>query len=148
MSRVDFYILPEGAGTDRFACSIAKKAWSTGNRVHIHTQSEEKAKGMDDLLWTFRDISFIPHELYNDDSIVDEDTPITIGYGNAFPEQSQVIINLDLEIPAFVTKFNRIVEIVGGDENNKKFARQRYRQYKDGDYETHDHKIDKLQDHG
>jgi len=148
MSRVDFYILPEGAGTDRFACSIAKKAWSTGNRVHIHTQSEEKAKAMDDLLWTFRDISFIPHELYNDDSIVDEDTPITIGFGKGFPAQSQVIINLDLEIPAFASKFNRIVEIVGGDENNKKFARIRYKEYKGGDYETHDHKIDKLQDYG
>ncbi len=145
MSRVDFYILPEGAGTDRFACTIAKKAWATGNRVHIHTQSEESAKGMDDLLWTFRDISFIPHELYN--GTVNEDTPVTIGFGNTFPEQSQVIINLDHEIPDFAPNFERIVEIVGGDETNKQYARLRYKQYKNGDYETHDHKIDKLQDH-
>lgn len=146
MSRVDFYILPDGTGTDRFACSIAKKAWSTGNRVHIHTQSEERAKGMDDLLWTFRDISFVPHEMYN--GVINNDTPITIGFGNAYPEESQVIINLDLDIPEFVANFERIVEIVGGDENNKKFARQRYRQYKNSDYETHDHKIESLHDHG
>ncbi len=146
MSRVDFYILPDGIGTDRFACTIAKKAWATGNRVHIHTQSEEKAKGMDDLLWTFRDISFVPHELYN--GIENEDTPVTVGFGNNFPEQSQVVINLDHEIPDFISNFDRIVEIVGGDETNKQHARQRYRQYKNGDFETHDHKIDKLQDHG
>lgn len=146
MSRVDFYILPEGAGTDRFACSIAKKAWSTGNRVHIHTQSEDKAKIFDDLLWTFRDISFVPHELF--DGTINEDTPITIGFGNNYPEQSQVIINLDQSIPDFISNFDRIVEIVGGDETNKQHARLRYKQYKSSDYETHDHKIEQLQDHG
>ncbi len=146
MSRVDFYILPDGAGADRFACTIAKKAWATGNRVYIHTQSEEKAKNIDDLLWTFRDISFIPHELYN--GTENENTPVTIGFGNDFPELSQVMINLDLEIPEFSSKFDRIVEIVGGNETNKQYARQRYRQYKNGDYETHDHKINNLQDHG
>lgn len=146
MSRVDFYILPDGAGIDRFACTMAKKAWTTGHRVHIHTQSEERAKAMDDLLWTFRDISFIPHEIYN--GTENEDTPVTIGFGNNFPEKSQVIINLDNEIPDFASCFDRIVEIVGGNETNKQYARQRYRQYKDGDYETHDHKIDSLKAHG
>jgi DNA polymerase III subunit chi len=146
MSRVDFYILPEGAGTERFACSIAKKAWTSGHRVHIHTQSEETAKNMDDLLWTFRDISFVPHELYNGTD--DENTPVTIGFGKSFPAQSQVVINLDLDIPEFVSNFDRIVEIVGGDETNKQYARQRYKKYKGGDFETHDHKIDSVQDHG
>ena len=146
MSRVDFYILPEGTGPERFACTMAKKAWSAGNRVHIHTQSEENAKSMDDLLWTFRDISFIPHEIY--DGSVNEETPVTIGFGKSFPEVSQVIINLDKEIPEFVNSFERIVEIVGGDETNKQFARQRYKQYKSGDFETHDHKITNTQDHG
>ena len=146
MSRVDFYILPEGTGTERFACTMAKKAWAAGNRVHIHTQSEENAKNMDDLLWTFRDISFIPHEIY--DGSVNEETPVTIGFGKSFPEVSQVIINLDKEIPEFVNSFERIVEIVGGDETNKQFARQRYKQYKSGDFETHDHKITNTQDHG
>ena len=45
-------------------------------------------------------------------------------------------------MPEFVPKFERIVEIVGGDENNKQYARQRYRYYKDNAYEIHDHKID------
>jgi DNA polymerase-3 subunit chi len=146
MSRVDFYILPEGSGTERFDCTMAKKAWSAGNRVHIHTQSAENAKGIDDLLWTFRDISFIPHEIYSGSE--NEETPVTVGYGHDFPESSQVIINLDKEIPKFVNKFERIVEIVGGDETTKQFARQRYKQYKSGDFETHDHKITNTQDHG
>ena len=139
MSRVDFYILPDGSGTERFACTMAKKAWDAGHRVHIHTESEENAKSIDDLLWTFRDISFVPHEIY--DGALNEETPVTIGFGDTFPEMSQVIINMDKEIPEFVNHFDRIVEIVGGDETTKQFARQRYKQYKSGDFETHDHKI-------
>ena len=145
MSRVDFYILPDGTGIDRFACTMAAKAWSIGNRVHIHTPSEEMAKVLDNLLWTYRDISFVPHEIF--DGNINEETPVTIGFGNSFPEQSQVMINLDFEIPDFTSRFDRIVEIVGGNETNKQYARRRYRQYKDKDYETHDHKIDNLKDH-
>lgn len=145
MSRVDFYILPDGTGIDRFACTMAAKAWSIGNRVHIHTPSEEMAKVLDNLLWTYRDISFVPHEIF--DGNINEETPVTIGFGNSFPEQSQVMINLDFEIPDFASRFDRIVEIVGGNETNKQYARRRYRQYKDKDYETHDHKIDNLKDH-
>jgi len=146
MSRVDFYILPDGTGTDRFACTMAAKTWSLGNRVHIHTTSEEMAGVLDNLLWTFRDISFIPHEIYN--GINNEETPVTIGFGNSFPEQSQVMINLDYKIPQFAFNFDRIVEIVGGNDTNKQHARRRYRQYKDENYETYDHKIDTLKAHG
>ncbi len=146
MSRVDFYILPDGTGIDRFACAMAAKAWSEGNRVHIHTQSEESATVLDNLLWTYQDISFVPHEIF--DGNINEETPITVGYGNNFPDQSQVMINLDIEIPGFASRFDRVIEIVSGNETNKQYARRRYRQYKDEDYETHDHKIDKLKYHG
>lgn len=146
MSRVDFYILPDGTSIDRFACSIASKAWSKGNRVHIHTQSEEMTSAMDKLLWTFRDISFVPHEIFDGNS--NDETPVTIGFGNSFPETSQVMINLGNEIPDFANSFDRVIEIVGGNEANKQNARQRYRQYKENDCEIHDHKIDSLKEHG
>ena len=146
MSRVDFYILPDNSSTDRFACTIAAKAWSTGNRVHIHTQSDEMANVIDDLLWIYRDISFIPHEIFNGST--SDETPVTIGSGSNHPEQAQVIINLDQDIPAFASSFERIVEIVGGSETNKQLARQRYRQYLEGDYDIHDHKIETINENG
>ncbi len=145
MSRVDFYILSDGNNVDRFACAIASKAWSGGNRVHIHTQSEENATKFDDLLWVYKDISFVPHEIF--DGNINDETPVTIGYGNQSPQSSQVMINLGPDIPDFVTSFDRVVEIVGGNESNKQLARQRYRQYKEADYEIHDHKIESPAEH-
>ena len=72
----------------------------------------------------------------------------TIGSGSNHPEQAQVIINLDQDIPAFASSFERIVEIVGGSETNKQLARQRYRQYREGDYDIHDHKIETINENG
>tara|TARA_B100001079_G_scaffold195130_1_gene168825 strand:+ start:67 stop:474 length:408 start_codon:yes stop_codon:yes gene_type:complete len=128
----------------KFACIIASKAWSAGNYVYMYTESEDVTKRMDNLLWTFRDISFIPHEIYNETE--NNGTPVTIGHGDRFPNHSQVMINLDNKVPEFANKFNRIIEIVESNEKKKEIARQRYRQYKKGDYEIHNHKIDNLKE--
>ena len=144
MSRVDFYLLPDESNMHKFACIIAKKAWSAGNYVYMYTESEDTTKRMDNLLWTFRDISFIPHEIYNETE--NNGAPVTIGHGDRFPNHSQIMINLDNKVPEFANKFKRIIEIVESDEKKKEIARQRYRQYKKDDHEIHDHKIDNLKE--
>lgn len=146
MSRVDFYILAEGTQPERFACSLTAKAWSNGKRVHIHAADERAASGLDDLLWTYRDISFIPHAIYSTEAVDSE--PVTIGFGSHYPAHNEVVINLDQEIPDYFSSYERVVEIVGGNEQRKQLARQRYRHYRDNNYEIHDHKIDKPGEHG
>lgn len=146
MSRVDFYILADGNNSDRFACAITAKAWQSGNKVHIHTSSEESAGRFDDLLWIYKDISFIPHEILHEHD--NDETPVTIGHGNQFSESAEVMVNLGPEIPEFADKFERLIEIVGGNESSKQLARERYRQYKNADYEIHNHTIENLSDNG
>ena len=146
MLRVDFYILPEAGrearSVERFACRLTAKARTEGNRVHLHTASEQMAELMDDLLWTFRDISFIPHERYDGDSGDNPETPVTIGHARQPPPGVDLIINLAHAIPDFAPKAARIIEIAGGDADHRQQARQRYRQYRAGEYELHDHRID------
>ena len=144
MPRVDFYLLSNESGMYKFACIMASKAWSAGNHVYMYTETEDTAKKLDDLLWTFRDISFVPHEIYN--GTESNEVPITIGFGNHFPNHSQVMIILDYIIPEFAEKFSRIIEIVENNEKKKKIARQRYRQYKESKYELYNHNIDNLKE--
>lgn len=145
MPRVDFYILPEARSeardVERFACRVAARAWAKGNRVHLHTASEHMAGVMDDLLWTFRDISFIPHERYDGDNRDNPETPVTIGYAHHHPPAAGLVINLDHAIPDFAPAAKRIIEIAGGDEHDRRQARRRYRQYRADEYELHDHRI-------
>ena len=140
MSRVDFYILQGTKTQDRFACDIAGKAWQNGNNVYIHTASRDAAMTLDDLLWTFNDISFIPHAVIEAGS--QPDVPVMIGWNGDPPGNSTVMINLTGDIPAFAGKFAIIVEVVAGSDEEKDLARQRYRGYRDGGHEMYNHTIE------
>ena len=140
MNRVDFYILPPNAVTDRFVCTIANKAWQNGNNIYIRTDDRETAVLLDNLLWTYNDISFLPHAL--SDGSDHGKNPILIGWNEQFPEQYQVMINLAEDIPATTDKFTRIIEIVAGNNQDRQAARNRYRNYRDRGYELHDHMLE------
>ena len=145
MNRVDFYILRDNGSQQRFACSLVNKIWQQGDYVYIHTNCREEAGTLDDLLWTFNDISFVPHTL--DDPAGTDATPIILGWQDEPPDNCRIMLNLSDHIPAAAEQFDRIVEIVAGDERLKKMARQRYCDYRDQGYELHDHKIKGDYDH-
>ncbi len=126
MAHVDFYILANGISITQFACHTAAKLWQD-RLIHIHTESVATATKMNDLLWTFRDISFVPHEIIDGDKPAD--CPITIGIGESYQVAAKTLINLASHIPKFARDFERIIEIVS-DDDDKKLARERYRQYK------------------
>ena len=140
MTRVDFYILPPNVLQDRFVCTIADKAWQNGNNVYIHTGNSESATLLDNLLWTFNDISFLPHGLYEKNDL--GNNPVLIGWNDQLPEQCQVMINLTEDIPATADQISSIIEIVTTDSKDRQFARNRYRNYRDRGFELHDHKME------
>ena len=47
---------------------LPRKRISLKNSVHIHAASRADAERLDELLWTFRDGSFVPHERISDAS--------------------------------------------------------------------------------
>ena len=124
MARVDFYILQDQSPPERFACAISGKVFRQGLKIHIHTGSRESAAALDDLMWTYRDISFIPHQLA--DSGTDGDTPITIGWPGTAVNHASVLINLDEKIPDFAGDFARIIEIVAAYDPLRGQAREQY----------------------
>ena len=80
MTQVDFYILndrqPRTAAL--FTCRLTEKAFKKGHKVFINTGSEQQLRQVDDLLWTFRAGSFLPHAVYSDDAVTDH--PILLGH--------------------------------------------------------------------
>jgi DNA polymerase-3 subunit chi len=129
MPQVDFYILstPIRTEKDRLACQITEKAWQQGYRVYLQTDSPKYAKRLDNLLWTFHDISFLPHEIYS--QVSSATTPILIGYQAQTCPHQDVLINLTEEIPSFVAQFKRIAEIVDEPFPAREAGRRRYRSY-------------------
>ena len=141
MTRIDFYVSKEtqDAARQTLACRIAEKAYKLGNRIHIHTGSAEQTQLMDDLLWTFRDGSFLPHQ--QNTSNHDKNTPITIGHTKDFSNEADVLINLAQDIPSFFSQFERVAELVNEDPLYKSQARDRYKFYRDRGYDLNAHNL-------
>lgn len=141
MTRVDFYSLKEQSGGDRFllACRLVARIHGGGHRIYIQMSDREQAHHLDRLLWTFRQQSFLPHGLAggSDRKL----TPILIGYDDGPGEESQVLINLSLEVPPFFESFERLCEVVDENPGVKDAGRQRYAYYRDRGYPLHHHEI-------
>ncbi|MCX7082063.1 MAG: DNA polymerase III subunit chi [Methylococcales bacterium] len=130
MAEVSFYILSSALLQERylFACKLIEKAYRNGQFCYILTDSDEQSQLLDDLLWTFRAGSFIPHEIYTGQA-PSTDKVILIGSIKA-PEHSQgLLFNLSSKYPEDISKTKRILEILDNCEVTKAAARNRYRQY-------------------
>jgi DNA polymerase III subunit chi len=128
MARVDFYLLAEAGEPSRehFACRLAEKAYGLQNSVHIQTANREQAAQLDELLWTFRDGSFLPHEQIDTGDAAVE-SPVTIG---SALRAADLLINLTDRLPAEPGAFPRIAEIVTSDEDRKQHSRKLYAEYR------------------
>jgi len=142
MTQVDFYVLSDAEAKARnlWACKVADKAYRSGHRVFMLAANQQQVEELDRLLWTFSQNSFTPHETCQG-SINNEQTPILIGDGEVPETWHDVLISLADEVPSFFSRFDRVVEIVPGDEEHKKNARDRFRFYRDRGYPLESHQI-------
>lgn len=140
MARVDFYVLSEAGEKARqtFACRLAEKAYRMNNTVHILAADADSAKRLDDLLWTFRDGSFVPHEFVGNNS---QDAPVTIGFGNSDTPARDVLINLSPDIPDIAASFPRIAELVSADDECKQRSRKRFASYREQGHAIETHNV-------
>jgi len=141
-TRIDFYILAEAGQSSRlqFACRLTDKAYGQQHRVYAHTTSDDEARELDELLWTFRQGSFIPHQLVSERA--DNRTPVRIGTPACADDAGQLLINLGPEAPAFAGNFARVAEIIDATDASKDAGRERFRQYRAMGFNPVTHKID------
>jgi DNA polymerase-3 subunit chi len=116
----------------RAACQLSHKAMQNGLRVHIHTPSAEVIGELDKLLWQYPATAFMPHCLSSDAGA--RDMPVVLGHDESFPH-SELLISLHAACPPFFSRFARVIEIVGQEEEDVKQGRARYTFYRDRGYE-------------
>lgn len=139
MTRVDFYILKQETLDDRmlFVCRLVDKAMRHGNRVLINVVDQPTAETLDDLLWSFRPESFIPHAIAGSDEATEVPVVITVGQDQS--NHHDLLINLTAEIPPFFSRFQRLAEVAVQIESILQTTRQHYSFFKQRGYpiETH-----------
>lgn len=142
MARVDFYILDQTGSRSRylFACRLAEKAYRLEHTVHIHAATHDDAREIDELLWTFRDGSFVPHHVVPAQQS-DMQSPVTVGCGVDVVEPRDLLINLCDDIPSFAASFARVAELVSSDSECKQQSRKRFAAYREQGHTLETHNV-------
>lgn len=122
-----------------FVCRLVDKVYRKGHSILLHTEDDDQAAVVDDMLWTWQQGGFIPHEVYAGNAITD--CPVVISDRPEYDADTHdVLINLANDVPLFFERFERVSEVVDGDEAVARMARQRYRFYREHGFnpESHD----------
>jgi DNA polymerase III subunit chi len=146
--RVDFYVLKSTAAQQRwaFACRLTEKAYLKDLKIVIVNDTLADAKALDELLWTFNERSFIPHQICLDDKSVDPATPVHLTVESAVLPAADLLVNLAHRFPAQLERYARIAEIIDADEERRRLGRERFKAYRDLKFTLETHQIDEAAD--
>ena len=139
--QIDFYVLQKKSPGGRFklACRIVEKAYRLGHRVYVRTGNSDDTNVLDDLLWTFSQNSFVPHQLSAEND--SRESPVVIGEHPPGAEGTDVVISVADDPVSDFTAYPRIVEIVGCEDDEKASGRNRFRYYREHGMEPNTHRI-------
>jgi DNA polymerase-3 subunit chi len=141
MPKIDFYLLEETreVDRDRFACRLIEKVYKQNRRIFIYVSNEQAANALDELLWTYRDDSFLPHHIQGEGP--NPPPPIQIGFNTPPAGERDILLNLSNSVPEFFTRFSRVLEIVPNDPTAKEILRKLYREYRAKGFEITTHQL-------
>lgn len=129
MTCADFHEI-RGPRWDLALCRQVQAAWEAGERVYVWADSEADARRLDELLWTFRDDAFVPHELWQGEPALD--TPVAVGWRSGNPNRAGCVVLARDASPAEVEGFQRVVDFAPVDLPDRiGAARNRYRAFRE-----------------
>jgi DNA polymerase-3 subunit chi len=140
--RVDFYILDQdsAAGRLKLACKLAEKAYLAAQTVLVWHTDPDELRSYDEMLWTFNDGSFVPHEALPGSGAL-SDSPVQLSSGVALSANVDIVINLAPELPPFLPRTRRVAEIIDGDELRRRAGRARFKAYRELGVQPASHNI-------
>ncbi len=128
-----------------YACRLLRKAVSSGARVVV-TGEPASLQALDTLLWTFSPLEFVAHCRAGSPAEQLLASPVVLAAqidgGPELPHH-QVLLNLGQHVVPGYERFERTIEVVTLDEEDRQLARQRWKHYADRGYSIirHDLKL-------
>ena len=137
MTRVDFHFnVPDKID---YGCRLIRKIRKTGRQVVVYCDDAARLRHFDTALWSFAPLEFIPHLMASDPLAAR--TPVLLTGTTGELPHHEVLVNLGTGLPQFFTRFERLLELVGAETEDRAQARQRFRYYKDRGYPLTTHEV-------
>ena len=128
MPRADFYLIQKPRFREEpllLVCELARKAFDANLPTLVLARDADQAEQLDDLLWSFDDDAYIPHQIAGDDE--DDLAPVLIVAPDTDTPLRALVINLrDAAVPGNV---ERVLEVVPADDNARGPLRERWKHY-------------------
>ena len=150
MTRIDFaFGAPDRL---RMACQVVRKRYLAGQRLVVYCKEGSRLAAFDRMLWAFDDTSFVPHVLANDPLAAE--TPVILTAGDPWQAAQAAVadgqpqpwlLNLDDACPPGFDAFERLLEIVSDDPDDKQAARPRWRAYQGAGHTPQSHDLSQRQ---
>ena len=116
-----------------YACRLLRKAVSSGAKIVV-TGSPDTLQQLDGALWTFSPTDFVPHCLLESEAQVVEASPVLLATSIESAPHQQVLLNLGDVVPSGFERFERVIEVVCLDDEDRQLARGRWKHYADCGY--------------
>ncbi|MDW5444342.1 DNA polymerase III subunit chi [Polaromonas sp. SM01] len=123
-----------------YSCRLLRKAWGSGARVVV-TGEPETLNRLDQLLWTFSPLEFVPHCQLTASPATVALTPVLLARTLDDCPHHDVLVNLGHEVPAGFERFERFIELVALGDEDRVAARSRWKHYTDRGYAMKRHDL-------
>lgn len=126
--QVDFYVLESaGQSAQGLACTLALKAWEQGHRVSVLVDNATEVSDMDALMWEAPAGRFLPHCAARSG----QEAPVIIGTRDeVLTTASSTVINLTSSAIEDPERFQRLLEIVPANDEDRVASRTKFRAYR------------------
>lgn len=138
MPRADFYLIQKERFREEpllLVCELARKAFDANLSTLVLARDAEQAEQLDELLWSFDDDAYIPHQIAGDDE--DELAPVLVAGPDTNTPMRALVINL--RDAAVQGSFDRVLEVVPADDSARGPLRERWKQYKSRGFDVDKH---------
>jgi DNA polymerase-3 subunit chi len=142
--RVDFYVLKSSTAKQRwtFACRLTEKAYLRDLKVVLLSETAADAEVIDELLWTFSERSFVPHQIRGSRTAIGVAPPVTLTPDLDAIDAADLLVNLSARLPTRLDRFSRIAEIIDTDDERRRLGRERFKAYRELKVPVETHQLD------
>lgn len=128
MTEVAFHLNVPDVGA--YACRLLRKAYVKGARVRV-LADPALLDELDRRLWLIGQGDFVPHATDSSPQRVRDRSPVLLGTEPSEGAPPLVLVNLSAQVPLDLQWFERVIDVVGTDEPDRRQARARWRAYRD-----------------
>jgi len=126
-----------------YACRLLRKAWNASAKVVV-VGPNEMVKALDSALWTFSATAFVPHCMADAPPEVWRQSPVLLLDSDVLPPglpHHQLLLNLGNVLIQGFESFEKVIEVVSQDDQDKSHARLRWKHYADRGYPMVQHDL-------